>query len=897
MTPGSGLGPGSVGLVSLALAMAFLSSVASISPGASWRDTSASRLASLPRNSLATGPLLASGPAAASSVRTVYPSSTRFSPQGPYLDGSVMIGFHSGVSAAQRHAIEQAAGALAGWRLGPVIKPVGHGRVTGAEYLSPFELRVPDGQVLSVVDRLRHDRGVAYAAPNYLSRASATEPPSDPFFSKQWGDQNTGQLIPNELGAEEAAGTPGADDRATAAWSVTPGNREIVIGEVDTGVAYKHPDLKANVWSNPLGLGENGKGGKCAAGTHGFDEVTQTCEPLDEDTTYGGHGSHVAGIMGGAGNNGVVGMNWETTILPVRWVKNANDAHPTSVLIKALLWLVKAKQEGVNIRVVNDSDVFEGTVPAPELQTAIELLGANGILFVTAAGNTSKNNDEEGVKRYPCKYDLPTEICVTASTNKDALAGFANYGPKTVDLAAPGQSIYSTFRENNYGYLSGGSMASPQVAGAAALILSAQTLHHESLFTPEQLKTDIVNNVDKVPALEGKVISGGRLDVCKAMPGCPLGSQPIVATNAASSITQTSATLNATVNPNGATVEDCHFEYGPSPSYGSSVPCVTLPGAGTSPVAVSASVEGLSENTTYHVRIVATNSGGTSHGEDQEFITAPQPPPTVTTDAASSIEQTSATLNGTVNPDGAAVSDCHFEYGTTLSYGSSLPCAPLPGSGNGAVAVSATALSLSPGASNYYRIDATNAGGTSYGAAQAFTTPPAAPPLVPQAPGGPWPSPGQGVLSTQEHNPQPVATVELASTALVVTASGAVGVEVICPAGEASCAGTLTIWRLNTFSVSASPHQPKKRKTAVLILARGSFTVLGGRVRTVKLRLSAKARSLLAHTNVLHARATLVARDPIGTVHTTHLAVTLSVPSAIRHSGALGTAQPTPAPR
>jgi hypothetical protein len=250
-----------------------------------------------------------------------------------------------------------------------------------------------------------------------------------------------------------------------------------------------------------------------------------------------------------------------------------------------------------------------------------------------------------------------------------------------------------------------------------------------------------------------------------------------------------------------------------------------------------------------------------------------------------------------VNPGGATVEDCHFDYGTSLSYGSSLPCASLPGAGNSPVAVSATALGLSAGTDYYYRIVATNAGGTSYGAAQAFTTPPAAPPLLPQAPGGPWPSPGHGVLSTHEHNPPPVATVELASTALVVTASGAVGVEVICPAGEASCAGRVTIWRLNTFSVSASPHQPKKRETAVLILARGSFTVLGGRVRTVKLRLSAKARSLLAHTNVLHARATLVARDPIGTVHTTHLAVTLSVPSAIRHSGALGTAQPTPAPR
>ncbi len=243
--------------------------------------------------------------------------------------------------------------------------------------------------------------------------------------------------------------------------------------------------------------------------------LNETCNPMDEDTSYGGHGTHVAGIMGAEGNNGVgvAGMNWQTTILPVRWLNNGGTLSPTSDLVKALLWLVGAKQEGVNVRVVNDSDVIEGNTGSTQLENAIETLGANNILFVTAAGNTGKNNDE--VERYPCKYDKPTEICVAASNNKDELPSWASYGPKTVDLAAPGTSIYSTLREGKYGYLSGGSMASPQVAGAAALILSVKPT-----FTTTELKADILNNVDKLPSFEGKVITGGRLDVCKAMPGC-----------------------------------------------------------------------------------------------------------------------------------------------------------------------------------------------------------------------------------------------------------------------------------------------------------------------------------------------------------------------------------------
>ena len=230
--------------------------------------------------------------------------------------------------------------------------------------------------------------------------------------------------------------------------------------------------------------------------------------------------------MGAVGNNGlgVAGMNWQTTILPVKWMENASSGS-TGALIEALQWLVAARQKGVNIRVVNDSDTFFGTAFSQALSNEIDTLGANNILFVASAGNTGNNNDEVAVQRYPCSYDRPSEICVAASNNNDQLPEWANYGPHTVDLAAPGVSIYSTLREGKYGYLSGSSMAAPQVSGAAALILSVAPS-----LSATAVKARILEGVDKLPSLAGRVITGGRLDVCKALPGCAPAVSPPVST-------------------------------------------------------------------------------------------------------------------------------------------------------------------------------------------------------------------------------------------------------------------------------------------------------------------------------------------------------------------------------
>src|ERR1019366_7581589 len=200
-----------------------------------------------------------------------------------------------------------------------------------------------------------------------------------------------------------------------------------------------------------------------------------------------------------------------------------------------------------------------------------------------------------------------------------------------------------------------------------------------------------------------------------------LANPPTVVTGTASPVAQTTASLNASVDPNGGVVSECKLEYGTTSSYESSVPCTPSPGSGTSPVAVSASITGLAVSTTYHFRIVATNPGGTSRGSDQT-LTKLANPPTVVTGTASPVAQTTASLNASVDPNGGVVSECKLEYGRTSSYESSVPCTPSPGSGTSPVAVSASITGLAVSTTYHFRIVATNPGGTSRGSDQTLTT-------------------------------------------------------------------------------------------------------------------------------------------------------------------------------
>jgi hypothetical protein len=198
---------------------------------------------------------------------------------------------------------------------------------------------------------------------------------------------------------------------------------------------------------------------------------------------------------------------------------------------------------------------------------------------------------------------------------------------------------------------------------------------------------------------------------------------PAVTAQAPADVTRTTATLTASVNPNGGEVTSCEFEYGPTEAYGQALPCSPSPGSGEGPVSVSASLKGLTPNTTIHFRLFAANRNGISESTDHTFRTLPFAPD-VDTDVATEVAETSATLNATVVPNGAEPTTCEFQYGPTEAYGKSAPCSPPPGAGVQAVPVSAVVAGLSPTTTYQYRIVAANGGGTSEGEDRTLNTPP-----------------------------------------------------------------------------------------------------------------------------------------------------------------------------
>ncbi|HME02535.1 MAG TPA: hypothetical protein VKG38_05830, partial [Solirubrobacteraceae bacterium] len=194
---------------------------------------------------------------------------------------------------------------------------------------------------------------------------------------------------------------------------------------------------------------------------------------------------------------------------------------------------------------------------------------------------------------------------------------------------------------------------------------------------------------------------------------------PTVQTLPATAVARTEATLNGSVNPNGAPVEECRFEYGTTQSYGKTAAC-TVAGAGSTPVPVAVPVVELQPNTEYHFRLTARNAGGPGVGTDRTLRTLPTAP-TVETELATAVTQTDATLNGIVDPNGAAVESCRFEYGTTQSYGSDAPCS-VAGAGTSPVEVSAPVAELQPSTEYHYRLTAGNAGGAGAGTDHTFKT-------------------------------------------------------------------------------------------------------------------------------------------------------------------------------
>ncbi|NWJ46032.1 MAG: S8 family serine peptidase [Chloroflexi bacterium] len=394
-----------------------------------------------------------------------------------YVEDSILVGYRAGVNDTEKDNIEHNEGGV-------------RDKVVGAK--QTHVVKVPKGQVANKIASFKKYGAVAYAEPNYI--ITAADVPNDSYYNQLWAMKNTGQAVSG------ISGTAGVDIQAEAAWAVTKGSQSIVVGIVDTGIDYTHPDLATNVWSNPGGVGG------CAVGTHGFNALTNTCDPMDDND----HGSHVSGTIGATGNNatGVTGINWNVSLMGLKFL-NSTGSGNTAGAIAAIDFAVKAKQAGVNIRVLNNS--WGGGGFSQALLDEINLANSNDILFVAAAGNSSLNLDS--TPSYPASYNAPNIVAVAATTQTDGLAGFSNYGATSVHLGAPGVNILSTTRYSSYSYFDGTSMATPHVAGAAALVLSTGS------FTTAQLKDKLLSNVDTDPALVGKTVTGGRLNLCKAVNG------------------------------------------------------------------------------------------------------------------------------------------------------------------------------------------------------------------------------------------------------------------------------------------------------------------------------------------------------------------------------------------
>ncbi len=270
---------------------------------------------------------------------------------------------------------------------------------------------------------------------------------------------------------------------------------------VDTGVDYNHPDLAPNIWQNTREIinGKDDDGNGYVDDVRGWNFVAKNNDPMDDN----GHGTHCAGTIAAVGNNGigVAGTAWNVKIMPLKFLNEKGSGY-ISDAISAILY---ASRNGASVI----SNSWSGTGYSQSLKDAID---ASNAVVICAAGNSGANADI--APQYPAAFTSSNILSIAATDYNDKLASFSNYGAVSVDLAAPGVSIYSTAKSGGYQYLSGTSMATPHVSGVAALLKS-----QNPSMSASQIRSRIFNSVDVVSSLAGKVASGGRLNAAKALGG------------------------------------------------------------------------------------------------------------------------------------------------------------------------------------------------------------------------------------------------------------------------------------------------------------------------------------------------------------------------------------------
>ena len=560
-----------------------------------------------------------------------------------------------------------------------------------------FHSRRFDTETLVHYFRTRGD--VEYAEPNYIIQANLL--PNDPQFSQLWGLQNTGQTI------NGSAGTAGADIRAVSAWDVSTGSRLNVVAVIDTGIDYTHQDLAGNVWSAPSSFTVTIGGSTitCAAGTHGFNAIRKTCDPLDDNN----HGSHVSGTIGAVGNNGigVAGVNWTASIMGSKFL-NAAGSGTTADAINAIEFTIQAKSafaatSGANVRVLSNS--WGGGGFSQSLLDEINKANTNNMLFVAAAGNSGSNNDT--TPSYPASYNAPNVVAVAATDNKDQLASFSNYGASSVHLGAPGVNVLSTTIGNTYQMFSGTSMATPHVSGAAALILSKCSLDTAGI------KSNLLNNVDKIASLSLITVTNGRLNVNSAIRACSTPTAPAAPTGLTATAGNAQVALQWTAS-SGAT----SYNVKRSTTSGAEVTIVS------GVTATSYTDTAVANGTTYFYVVSAVNAVGESLNSNEASATPaaptiPAPPTSLMATAGNAQVRLAWTAS-------SGATSYNVKRSTTS--GGEVTIAP------GVTATSYTDATVTNGTTYFYVVSAVNSAGESANSNEASAKPTAPP--VPATPTG-----------------------------------------------------------------------------------------------------------------------------------------------------------------